>query len=318
MRTKKLSSIIKKITELSIWENMPNGDFVWGLVPQMAEDPYVCVFVKNPEPLLKGRLMFFPKFEEFRDYIMVRRFQDYGVIMSLMELNHYGVSIPKDDKLPAEAFLCESGYRPLIMTDENAGIFSSLLYQAYGVLLRYEEDKDIFKKYMNENTLFARKEISDVNWVDGPLKIPNLKPYEEKISLKKDECDKAKKLPIIPDEAWEVDFALFPNFQTNDQKPRLLYVLAVINASTKEIMSSVKMSVDGKENALVRMWGAHAARLLAAIIKAGRVPGEIRVQSPRMMRFLRPLGMQLPFKIVQENKLPAIIDYFNNVIAKGG
>ena len=64
--------------------------------------------------------------------------------------------------------------------------------------------------------------------------------------------------------------------------------------------------MDGKENGLKRLWEGHAQRLLDAVVAWGRVPGEVHVRSGRMMRFLRPLGLQLPFKLVQHAKLPAL------------
>ena len=45
-----------------------------------------------------------------------------------------------------------------------------------------------------------------------------------------------------------------------------------------------------------------------AFLRKRRVPGEIHVRSSRMARFLRPLGIQLPFKLVQHAKLPSLED----------
>ena len=84
-----------------------------------------------------------------------------------------------------------------------------------------------------------------------------------------------------------------------------------MNADTGEKMVWERMSVDGKENGLLRLWEGHAQRLLNAFIAAGRVPGELHVRSGRVMRFLRPLGMQLPFKIVQLSKQPALESVIN-------
>jgi hypothetical protein len=78
------------------------------------------------------------------------------------------------------------------------------------------------------------------------------------------------------------------------------------------------MSVDGTSDGLQHLWEKHSERLLNAILEYGSVPKEIRVRSPRVMRFIRPLGMHIPFKISQYEKLPAIEVYFKEVIAKGG
>ena len=67
-----------------------------------------------------------------------------------------------------------------------------------------------------------------------------------------------------------------------------------------------RLSVDGKADGLKRLWEGHAQRLLNGVVAWGRVPGQIHVRSGRMMRFIRPLGLQLPFKLVQHAKLPAL------------
>ena len=66
------------------------------------------------------------------------------------------------------------------------------------------------------------------------------------------------------------------------------------------------MSVDGKPGGLKRMWEAHAQRMLDRILLLGRIPGELHVRTGRVARFLRPLGLQLPFKLVQHAKLPTL------------
>ena len=54
------------------------------------------------------------------------------------------------------------------------------------------------------------------------------------------------------------------------------------------------------------MWESLAQRLLVAILKRGRIPGAVNVRSGRMARFLRPLGLQIPFRLVQHAKLLAL------------
>ena len=44
-------------------------------------------------------------------------------------------------------------------------------------------------------------------------------------------------------------------------------------------------------------------QFLREIIRIGRVPGEVRVRSMRMFRMLRPLCIELPFKLSVHDRL---------------
>ena len=51
------------------------------------------------------------------------------------------------------------------------------------------------------------------------------------------------------------------------------------------------------EMGLKGMWESMPVQALKAIIRRGRIPGEIRVRSGRVFRLLRPLCLELPFKL---------------------
>ena len=50
------------------------------------------------------------------------------------------------------------------------------------------------------------------------------------------------------------------------------------------------------------------------VIRYGKVPGTLNMRSQRIMRFLRPLGLQLPFKMVIHKQLPQIAAVVNRAI----
>ena len=52
------------------------------------------------------------------------------------------------------------------------------------------------------------------------------------------------------------------------------------------------------------MWESMPQQLLTQFLARGRVPGRIRVVSPRVFRFIRPLGMELPFRLSLHESLP--------------
>jgi hypothetical protein len=307
--------IAQAISKLSIWDE--KIEFNWGLVPQSTEFPYIGQIAYEKDGPLKGRMLLFPGFQIFHDFLMSRQFADYGVYTSLLDVPHYTIVFPR--KGDAQCALYEPGFLPKdINNDNDDPLFKALASQSYGLLLRFEGNHQFANTYAKDQAIVARKEITENNWIDGPLRIPaKVSMKEERITFKKSDCDKAVALPKN-EETWEVEFAMFPNFRTAEPRPRFLYVFAGVDANSKAKRFCCKMSVDGTSDGLQHLWEKHSERLLNAILEYGSVPKEIRVRSPRVMRFIRPLGMHIPFKISQYEKLPAIEVYFKEVIAKGG
>ena len=301
-----VNEIAKAIAALNLWEKASAHN--WALVPQTSELPYLVTAGpenKKGSPVL-GRLHLFPGFVPFRDFMLSRKIKDFGVGMSPMDFDHFEMVSAKGGV--TELFVYEPGFVPRALTDAEREFLAPLLYECYGLMMRLEENPDLPLAYLKENAIFARKEISENVWIDGPLKLPDERqnPYTEQVSLSKAKCAAAAKLPTASAEKWELDFVMVPAYQTREKRSRFLYILAAVDSATGERRVWEKMSVDGKPGGLKRMWEAHAQRVLDRILVEGRIPGALHVRSPRMARFLRPLGMQLPFKLVQFAKLPAL------------
>ena len=308
-----INGIAKSICALNLWEKASAHN--WALVPQTSELPYLVTAgpEKKGGPVL-GRLQLFPGFVPFRDFMLARRVTDFGVGMSPMDFDHFELVSAKGDV--AELFVYEPGFVPRALTDAERTFLAPLLYECYGLMLRLDENPDLPLAYVKENSLFARKEVSENVWIDGPLKLPDESkhPYTEQVSLNTAKCKAAAKLPIGRTEKWEVDFVMVPAYQTKESHSRFLYVLAAVDAATGERRLWEKMSVDGKPNGLKRLWEGHAQRMLDRILALGHVPGAIHVRSQRVARFLRPLGLQLPFKLVQFSKLETLDAVLNLAI----
>lgn len=297
--------ITRAIADLKMWEQAARHN--WALVPQTSDLPYIATaMAEKPASPVEGRLMLFPGLNVFRDYVLSRQISDFGVYMSPLDFPHFEAVGLRNGNV--ELFNYRSGFVPQPPTSEQRAFFAPILYECYGFLLRLSEKPDLPLTYLEKKAMFARKEVLPDNWIDGPLMLPKeeVVQMQERISLQKDDCAKAKELPVFPKEVWEVDYVLVPAYHTPPPDSRFLYLFVAVNQATGERMVWQRLSVDGKENGLLRLWEGHAQRLLTAILGVGRVPGEIHVRSRRMTRFLRPLGMQLPFKIVQHAKLPLL------------
>ena len=298
--------ITRAIAALNPWERAIKHN--WALVPQTSAEPFIVSAVderKTPGPVA-GRLLLFPGFTTFRDFVITRQMKDYGVAMGPMDFRHYeAVGLKNGD---VEIFVYEPGYVPVSPSSEDRKLLAPLLHECYGILLRMEENPDLPLAYVEKKAMFARKEVVDGVWIDGPFVLPGEEVVQqtESVALAKETCAKAKALPVFPKEIWEVDFAMIPSYHTPEPRPRFLYLLCAVNAESGERMVWERLSVDGKEDGLKRMWEGHAQKLLDGIVKWGRVPGQIHVRSGRVMRFIRPLGLQLPFKLVRHEKLPSL------------
>lgn len=298
--------LTRALAALNLWERAAKHN--WALVPQTSAEPFVVTAVderKGAGPVA-GRLLIFPGFETFRDFVIARQVRDFGVETGPVDFRHYEAVGLKSGE--AELFAYEPGFVPRPPSSEERRTLAPLLRECCGVLLRLEEQPDLPLAYAEKKAMFARKEVVEGVWVDGPFLLPQgpVAPPAEQVSLSRRACAQAKALPVFPQEVWEIDFALIPAYQTPEPRPRFLYVLAAVNAASGERMLWERLSVDGRDGGLKRLWEGHAQRLLDAIVAWGRVPGEIHVRSGRMLRFLRPLGLQLPFKLVQHARLPAL------------
>ncbi len=295
----------RAIAALDPWERAAKHN--WALVPQTSAEPFVVTAVdeRKGEGPVAGRLLLFPGFATFRDFVITRQVRDFGVATGPVDFRHYeAVGLKNGD---VEIFSYEPGFVPLPPSPEERRLLAQLLQECYGLLLRLEENPDLPLAYMDKKAMFARKEVVEGVWVDGPFLLPQEAAQQtEQVALSRGACAKAKELPVFPKEAWEVDFVLVPAYHTPGPRPRFLYLLAAVDAATGGRMAWERLSVDGKADGLKRLWEGHAQRLLDAMVAHGRVPGELHVRSGRMMRFLRPLGLQLPFKLVQHAKLPAL------------
>ena len=298
--------VTRAIASMNPWERAARHN--WVLVPQTTAEPFLVSAVQEkPGPVpVAGRLMLFPGFRTFRDFLISRQVPDFGVGMSPLDFRHYEAVGLRDGGV--ELFVYEPGFVPLPPTSEERKLLAPLLFECYGILLRLDENPDLPLAYVDQKAMFARKEVVDGVWVDGPFRLPQEEVVQqmERVELKREDCTRARALPLYPKDVWEIDFVMVPSYRTPGPNPRFLYLLAAVNAESGERMVWEKVSVDGKPDGLLRLWEGHAQRVLDAFARNGRVPGEIHVRSARMARFLRPLGLQFPFKLVQHAKLPSL------------
>lgn len=313
-----IDEIAKAIADLNVWKKA--SKYNWALVSELFDKPLIAAINPVPSGPIKARLLLFNGFVSHRDFLIFQRSQDLSFATSPVDFDHYEVIGLKDGS--AEVFDYRPGYIPVHPDEETRAMLAPALYECYGLLLRIDEDPELPARYVNENALFSRKEGLDGKWRDAPLRPPDLGTvkWTERIGLDRSKCAQAGRLDMATDECWEVDFVQMPLFGTGGKHSRMMFLLAAVDSKTGERRVWQKMAVDpatprnGTLDALKPLWESLAGHILDGVITRGKTPGAIHVRSQRMMRFLRPLGMQIPFKIVMHREMPHLTAAINRAV----
>jgi len=294
-----IEEIGAKMDALGAWEvAMPCH---WAVKPRGSAFPYFCCTLKGEIPPVKVRVLLLDGWQTFHDFVRTRIDRDFGFYLLPMELPHFELVILKTGAM--KLFRHDPGFVPREADARACEFCAKMLWEAYGVLLRLEADRQLPLRFADEKAVFARVEGADGAWRDEPIEIPPPRAHVEKVSFAKKAIAEAKDLPLKADEALEFDLRIVPGLMTREKRPRLLYVLAAVDAATGEIAFREKLAV-GPESGLRGLWEGMPPRVLTHILARRVVPGELRVMSGRVFRLLRPLCLELPFKLTKVPSLP--------------
>jgi len=282
----------------------------WAIKPCGCVFPYFCCTMKGEQPAVKVRLLMLEGWQTFHDFIRTRIDHDFGFYSLPIEFPHFELVVLQTGE--CKLFRHDPGYVPRDANVREHDLCARMLWEAYGVMMRLETDPKLPLAFADEKAIFARAETRPGVWRDEPIVIPPPRPHVEKISFAKKDIADAKDLPLRTDEHLELDLRIVPEVMTREQRPRTLYVLAAVNADSGDIAFRDKLSVD-PESGLRGLWESLPPRVLAHFVARGAVPGELRVLSGRVFRLLRPLCLELPFKLSRVPELPHFKFAFANL-----
>ena len=313
-----IDEVAKAIAALKVWKKA--SKYNWALVSELFDKPLIAVINPTPQGPIVGRLMLFNGFVAHRDFLIFRQNPDLSFATSPIDFDHYEVIGLKDGSV--EIYDYRPGFIPVHPDAETRALLAPIIYECYGLMLRIDEDPELPALYMKEQALFSRKEGLDGRWHDAPLRPPNLDTvtWTERVGLDRTKCAQAARLNMESAEAWEVDFTQMPLYRTDDRQARMMFLFVAVDAKTGERRVWQKLAVDpsiprnGTLDAMKPLWESLAAHVLDGVIRRGKVPGAIHVRNQRMMRFLRPLGLQLPFKLVLHREMPQLTAVVNRAI----
>ena len=290
-----------KMDALGLWELL--APYNWAVKPKGTAFPYFCSVFKGDGKLVKVRFMMLEGWQTLHDYVHVRVDRNFGFYSSPMEMPQLELVVTVAGEI--KLFRHDPGYMPQEANDAQRSLARKILWEAYGVMMRVESDRALPMKFASERSIFARVENAAGKWEDVPLEIPPPRAYVEKVTLGKSDISRAQDLPVVAGESLAVDFGMVPGIMTGEPRPRCVYELVVVDSATGERVICTRVSMD-PESGLKGMWESVPVRMLKGFAEIGRVPGSIKVISGRVFRMLRPLCMELPFKLSMHDSLPGL------------
>ena len=295
-----LETIGARMDALGLWKELAPYNFA--LKPRGTVFPYFCTILPGDEGgPVKARFLMLEGWQTLHDYVRTRYDRNFGFYSSPLEFPHYELVVLVDGSV--KAFRYDTGFMPQEITDEAVRAFvAKLLWESFGVFLRVEGDRALPLKFAEGRAVFARVENEKGEWTDEPLPIPDPPPHKETVSFPKGLLQAAKDLPLVTDETWELDFRLTLKLMTQEPRPRTVYELVAFAGKSGEKLFERRVTLTN-DGGLRSLWETMPAQVLREIVRLGKVPGEIRVKSGRVFRMMRPLCLELPFKLSLHDRL---------------
>lgn len=281
-----------KMDALDAWDLLAPYNFA--VKPAGTVFPYFCTVLKGDSKPVRMRFLMLEGWQTLHDFVRTRVDRNFGIYSSPVEMPHLELVVLSAGVV--RLFRHDPGYMPVEASDAQRDLAARILWEAYGVLLRLESDSRLPLRFTGEKAIFSRQETAPGIWTDAPLGIPDPPPYAEKVSFAKADLKAAQDLPFAHDEAIELDFGLLTNVMTKEPRPRCVYGLRAVDAATGASVIDSRASVH-PESGLRGLWETMPGQVLRELVRHGKVPGGIRTRSGRVFRFLRPLCVELPFRL---------------------
>ena len=282
----------RQMDALGLWKLLEHYNF--GVKPKGTVFPYFCTVIFGDGQPVKVRFLMLEGWQTLHDYIRLKMDANFGYYSSPFEMPHFELVVLTTGE--CRIFRHDVGYMPAPVSAAQQALVGCMLWEAYGIMMRLEANPRLLVSYAQDKALFARIETERGVWNDAPLMVSNPPPYTEQVRLPKDVIKKAQDLPFVREAVFEVDFRLLPNVMTKEPRPRLAYGLRIFDVTANRLSVDQRVSVN-PESGLRALWEFMPAQFLNELVKQGRVPGEVKVCSGRVFRFLRPLCIELPFKL---------------------
>ena len=301
MQMHTVEEIGAKMNALGLWKLLEPYNFA--VKPKGTVFPYFCTVLGGDSSPVKVRFLMLEGWQTLHDYVRTRIDRNFGFYSTPVEMPHLELVVLEDGQM--KLFRHDTGYMPAEANEAQRSLATRILWEAYGVMMRVETDPKLPMKFSDEKAVFARVETSEGTWEDRPLEIPDPPVHTEKVAFPKADIKAAQDLPFVKEDVLELDFRMLPNVMTKETRPRCVYELKAVDPRTGETAIASRVSIH-PEAGLKGMWESMPVQVLRELIRRGRVPGELKTCSGRVFRLLRPLCIELPFKLSLHEKLQAL------------
>ena len=290
-----------KMDALGLWQLLEPYNFA--VKPRGTVFPYFCTVLKGERKPVKVRFLMLEGWQTLHDYVRTRIDRNFGFYSSPMEMPHFELVVLESGEM--KLFRHDAGYMPQEANEAQRTLAARILWEAYGVLLRVESDRNLPMRFADEKAIFARVEDAKGTWTDTPLEIPDPPPYSEKLSFPKADIKAAQDLPFVKEDVLDLDFRLLPSVMTKEPRPRCVYGLIAVDPKTGTRVIDSRVSVH-PEAGIRGMWESMPVQVLKELVRYGKIPGEIRLCTGRVFRLLRALCLELPFKLSLHDGLSSL------------
>ena len=301
MQMHTVEEIGAKMNALGLWKLLEPYNFA--VKPKGTVFPYFCTVLGGDSSPVKVRFLMLEGWQTLHDYVRTRIDRNFGFYSTPVEMPHLELVVLEDGQM--KLFRHDTGYMPAEANEAQRSLATRILWEAYGVMMRVETDPKLPMKFSDEKAVFARVETSEGTWEDRTLEIPDPPVHAEKVAFPKADIKAAQDLPFVKEDVLELDFRMLPNVMTKETRPRCVYELKAVDPRTGETAIASRVSIH-PEAGLKGMWESMPVQVLRELIRRGRVPGELKTCSGRVFRLLRPLCIELPFKLSLHEKLQAL------------
>ena len=301
MQMHTVEEIGAKMNALGLWKLLEPYNFA--VKPKGTVFPYFCTVLGGDSSPVKVRFLMLEGWQTLHDYVRTRIDRNFGFYSTPVEMPHLELVVLEDGQM--KLFRHDTGYMPAEANEAQRSLATRILWEAYGVMMRVETDPKLPMKFSDEKAVFARVETSEGTWEDRPLEIPDPPVHAEKVAFPKADIKAAQDLPFVKEDVLELDFRMLPNVMTKETRPRCVYELKAVDPRTGETAIASRVSIH-PEAGLKGMWESMPVQVLRELIRRGRVPGELKTCSGRVFRLLRPLCIELPFKLSLHEKLQTL------------
>lgn len=197
------------------------------------------------------------------------------------------------------------GLAPWFLTAVEARFLRHTLEQTVAVALRFQNDPDLLSAEDEEDYLIrvSQMEKGDLVWHDEMRKVPPPAPKEYILPMDPAALAHLAELPQTM-AIVDVDFFWMPApIGERGQRPYYPYTLMLIDSKRGMILGADTVVADPSPE---DMWAAVPMRLVQALAKINLKPKTIRVLSPDLAQFLRPLTDRFDWDLKVEDSLPQL------------